>query len=114
MATLTVAACTVAGLDPTFVAAAGGGDQFANDGFTVLEVKNGSGGAITVTIVSQAGVSDAAGTQIKSAAVSVGATTGHKRIGPFKPAQWNDANGMVQVTYSGVTSLTVVPVRVQL
>lgn len=113
MATLTVAACSVAGLDPTFVAAAGGGDKFPNDGFTVLEVKNASGGAITVTVASQAGVADAYGTQKKDAAVSVAATTGHKRIGPFRPAEWNDADGNVNVTYSGVTSLTVVPVRVR-
>jgi len=28
-------------------------------------------------------------------------------VGPFPPGIYNDANGMVQLTYSGVTSVTV-------
>jgi hypothetical protein len=43
MATIAVTQITTAGVaPPTFVAAAGGGDQFTNNGKTLFEVKNGS------------------------------------------------------------------------
>jgi hypothetical protein len=38
------------GVAPTFVAASATGDQFKNDGNTLLHVKNGSAASITVTI----------------------------------------------------------------
>jgi hypothetical protein len=104
VATLTVQDITTAGQVPaSLVAAAGGGDQFPNDGRTMFEVANGSGGSITVTFASQKPC-DQGSTHNTAVAVAAGAT---KRIGPFDPTRYNDGNGMVQVTYSGVTSLTV-------
>lgn len=110
MAILTVSAQVPSGATFTPVAAAGGGDSFANDGATSLYVKNGSGAPITVTIPAQAacnfGVSNAAHDIVR--AVPAGA---ENRLGPFAPGLYNDANGRVQITYSGVTSLTVVPFK---
>lgn len=105
MATLAVQDISTAGLEATYASAAGGGDQFSNDGKTLLHVKNGSGGDITVTIASQVACSQ--GSTHNTAVV---VTAGEERfIGPFDPARYNDANGMTQLTYSGVTSLTIRP-----
>lgn len=104
MATLTVADIPPSGVTPTYNACAGGGDQFANDGRVLCHFKNTSGGAITVTFVAQ--VACNRGT-IHSTTLVVPATTGDKMIGPFDPQIFNDSNGMLQMTYSGVTNLTV-------
>ena len=63
------------------------------------------GGDITVTIASQRACDQGS---THNAAVVV--TAGEERfIGPFDPARYNDSNGMTQLTYSGVTSLTIRP-----
>lgn len=104
MATLTVQSTTTAGVVPAAaVAAAGGGDQFSNDGNTALEVINGGVGSINVTIEAQKLCERGTAHDIV-VAVGAGAT---KHIGPFDPAWFNDVNSMVQITYSGVTDVTV-------
>lgn len=109
MATLAVQTATTAGLEATYASAAGGGDQFSNDGTVILHVKNGSGGDITMTIASQ--VSCSQGSTHNTTCVI---TAGEERFaGPFPTDRYNDANGMVQLTYSGVTSLTIRPIKTQ-
>lgn len=105
MATLTVADINTAGYTPTYASAAGGGDQFSNDGKTLIHIKNGSGGSITVTIASQVACSQG-GTHNTAVAIPAGE---ERFIGPFPPDRYCDANGMTQLTYSGVTSLTIRP-----
>jgi hypothetical protein len=86
-----------------------GGDSFPNSGRTFLAVKNGSGGALTVLLDNpnpdNFGYTGTALDQTLSVAA------GETRIfGPFLPARFNDANGLVQMTYpGGVTSLTLTP-----
>ncbi len=105
MATIAVTTVSTAGVaPPTFVAANAGGDQFSNNGKTLYEVKNGSGSPITVTFVRQKTCDQGV---LHTTTVSVPATTGDRIVGPFDASIFNDANGFVQVTYSGVTSLTV-------
>lgn len=115
MAVLTVQNVVLAGAVITPVAAAGGGDSFANptDERTELLVVNGGGGSINVTIVAQPASVPVPGygtvpLASEVIAVAAGAT---KRIGPFPAAKFNDASGRVNVTYSGVTSVTVAAVR---
>lgn len=104
MATLTVQSVSSAGVVPSsLVAAAGGGDQFSNDGNVLLDVANGGGSPITVTIASQRAC-DQGSTHNTTVTVTNGTT---KRIGKFPIDRYNDASGFVQVTYSGVTSVTV-------
>lgn len=103
MATLSVQDINTAGVTLSFAAAAGGGDQFSNDGKTLLYVKNGGGGSINVTIASQRAC-DQGATHNTVVAVANGS---EKTIGPFPPERYNDASGNAQVTYSGVTSVTV-------
>ena len=103
MATLTHQNISRAGVQPSLVSAAGGGDEFLNSGKEYLEVTNGGGGSITVTIETQATVG---GNAVTDDDIVIGAGETHK-IGPFPPTIYNDNNGFVQVTYSGVASVTV-------
>lgn len=117
MAQLTVNDIVAAGLVVTAgAAAAAGGDSFLNDSNakTFLWVKNASGGAITVTPTIQSANVTVPGFGVMtkaSAAVSVAAGA-NVLMGPYPPAVFNDASGLVQFTYSGVTTLTVIAVRV--
>ncbi len=107
MAEILVQEVLLTGLEETTQAAAAGGDYFVNDGKTVLHVINGSAGDITVTVDSPKECNQGF---THDAAVVV--TAGEERfIGPFDRKRFNDANGRVQVTYSGVTSLTVAALR---
>lgn len=107
MATLTPTAVTPTGVvEPTLVAAAGGGDQFTNDGRTWLKITNGGGAPITVTIVSQRACDQGTVHSIVNSVTN--ATT--ELMGPFSD-RYNDATGFVQVTYSAVTSVTVGTLR---
>lgn len=117
MAALTVLNVAEAGLVPELVAAAAGGDNFVNgdDERTFLVVRNASAGPITVTVTAQSAAARVPGYGQMAKAnltVSVPATTGEKWIGPFAGQAFNDSAGLVQVTYSAVTSLTVTAVKV--
>lgn len=110
MATLTVQDAGFDGLaNVTFVAAGAGGDDFVNDGRTVLIVKNTDASPKTVTVNSQTLCSQGFDHDI---AVIVPATTGEAVIGSFPKGRFNDATGKVLVTYSAVTSVTVAAVRI--
>jgi len=86
------------------------GNKYFNDGFTVLYIKNPTGGAITVTIVS---VTDEAG-RTGDLSVVVPATTGIGLVGPLAPKWWNQRAspdvGSVKVTWSA-TGATVAALK---
>lgn len=105
MATLTTQQITRSGVGPTYAAAAAGGDKFTPTKDTFLHVKNGSGGALTVTIVTPQEAFPGAATA--DIAVSVPGTS-ERMVGPF-PAQFfrDPADGLASITYSGVTTLTI-------
>ena len=109
MAVLTAQQVSLAGLGPSYVAAAAGGDSFSNDGNTLIHVKNTDAAAKTVTVASQRLATP--GLAPSNNAVSVPATTGERIIGPFDPLVWNDTNGSVQLTYSAVTGVTIAAIR---
>jgi len=112
MATLATQKVTRAGLvNPTFAACTGGGDRFTPDNNTHLHVKNGSGGALTVTVA--ATKVPLANMTVTNVAVSVPAG-GEARIGPFPYDMFGatDASGLADITYSGVTSLTIAVIQV--
>lgn len=103
MATLTVQSISGLNAAVTWNAANAGGDDFVNDGRTILLVKNASGGSINVTVASGQQV-DGLDIEDPVVAVAAGAT---QRIGPFRKTYYNDGDGKVSLTYSDVTSLTV-------
>jgi hypothetical protein len=103
MAVLTIQPASPTGLAATAVAAAGGGDQYPNNGKTLLKVINGGGSSIDVTI---APTNTVKGYSLASLVVAVagGAT---KYLGPYEPAYFNNSSGRVAVAYSAVTDVTV-------
>lgn len=110
MALLATQNVTRAGLAPTYSAAAAGGDEFTPSKDTILHVKNGSAGALTVTVVTPKATEY--GADIADTAVSIPAA-GERVIGPFPYQHYaNPADGKADITYSGVTSLTVAVIQV--
>lgn len=106
MAALATQAIIRAGLTPSFAAAAGGGDTFTPDADTYLRVKNASAGVITVTVVTPR--TDGAGNPVADTTFTVPITTGDVIAGPFPAEVYADPNtGLANITYSGVTSLTI-------
>lgn len=105
MAVLTVNTIDRAGngLADANTAAGAGGDSFANSGREFVLVFNGSGSPITITAPTPQTV---VGLAVADETYTIPAGARHF-IGPFPPGTFNDANGRVNFTYSGVTSLTV-------
>lgn len=104
MATITPSA---PGAAVTYQAANGGGDKFANTGRERLHVRNGGVGSITAHVTKQAtcnfGVVHSTDTGDD---YTIGA--GSDKILPaLDPARYNDGSGFVNITYTGVTSVTV-------
>lgn len=108
MATLTVNTVSLSGLrdDNALVAAAGGGDSFLPSKDTYIRVNNGGGSPITVTVTT---VQNDPTTGLAIADVSVSVTNAQSRlIGPFPAEAFADpTDGLADITYSGVTSVTV-------
>lgn len=105
MSELNVQIITLAGIEPVAaVQAVLSGDTFDNDGFTYLEVINGGGGDVAVTIVGQR-ILPANTSATRIVTVSAGTT---KRIGPFPKEFFNtDLASEVAVSYDQVTTVTV-------
>ena len=109
MAELTVQQITETGAAATYVAATAEGDTADNNGNMFLHIKNGGGGAITATITALTTSVDSGvyGDLTKAnATIEVAAET-EAFIGGFAPAAFNDGNGEIAITYSGVTSVTI-------
>jgi len=101
---LTVQTVSMAGITPTYAAATvTDGDDFANDGNTYVEVKN-TGTQKTLTITTPATVR---GVAIADLAITIPATTGDVKIGPFPPEIFNDGNGRVHTLLDAVTGATI-------
>ncbi len=107
MALLTVQKVTAAGIGPTFAAANAGGDAFANNGRTMVVVKNDGASSITVTITSARTCNQGF---LHDLTISVPAGA-ERWIGPFAPWRFNDESGQVAVGYSAVTSVTVAAIE---
>jgi hypothetical protein len=107
MATLAVQKGARTGTAITYVAAAAGGDQFPAAPGRALHVKNDGGSSIDVTINSQK-VCDQGVDHDVVVAVAAGA---EKVLSGFTSERFADANGYVQVAYSGVTTVTVAVVE---
>lgn len=108
MATLTVQTVALAGITPTYAAAAAGGDEFVNSGREMIHIKNAHTSSWTVTVNSQTACSQ--GFDHDNAVVVTNAQ--ERMIGPFPKSRFDDANGKVQITYTGVTALTIAIIQV--
>lgn len=90
-------------LTTILVAAAVGGDSFAITGQEFLVISNGSGSPITVTMAITQTVDGEAVTN-RTYVVAAGHVV---VLGGFNPSIYADTNGLLQLTYSGVTTLKV-------
>lgn len=94
----------------TFGAATGVGDDFPNDGRTILLVKGVTGW--TTETVQVEGVPSQDSARDGTATLNPGGIGDLDVAGPFNPRNWN-LSGSVQLTYpSGVTGLEVAVVRI--
>ena len=98
------------GAAPSLTAAAGGGDTFTPAGNLFLYVNNGGGSPITVTVVTP---QTARGLAISDQSFSV--TNGQARFARISPADFyaDPTTGVGNITYSGVTTVTVGVFQVQ-
>lgn len=115
MAALTVQDVVLTGVAESLASAGGSGDTIADDGKqrTFLEVVNASGGSINVTITAQntTPVVPGIGPIVVADKVIAVANSARKMIGPFTDA-YRSALGLIAVSYSAVTTVTVRAVRV--
>lgn len=81
------------------------GETFVNSGKEFVHVKNGSGSSITVTFTGgnpcSFGVTNAAHNLVVTVPL-----TSDRIIGPFSKDQFNDANNLITVVCSAVTTVT--------
>ncbi|MEU5664760.1 hypothetical protein [Streptomyces longwoodensis] len=109
MATLTTQAIALAGLNPTYAPATGGGDKCETGDRVFLHVKNGGGSPVTVTLTATATVR---GQAVSNPTVSVPAS-GERMIGPLQPdLLQSPTDGLCAVGYSSATSVTVAALRI--
>jgi hypothetical protein len=110
MALLSVQQAKLTGQAITYAAASAGGDTFARTGDHLeLRVKNADATSKTVTVVIP-GNTEYGQPQPDVAVVVVNAT--EAAIGPIPAGAVDPADGLVHVTYSAVTSVTVALVGV--
>lgn len=109
MATLIPAAVSIGGLNATYASAAAGGDKVPPGDRVFVHVKNGAGSPITVTLAANPTPS---GLTVTSPTVSVPAS-GDRFIGPLSKNDYAAASdGLVAITYSSNTSVTVAALRI--
>jgi hypothetical protein len=110
MATLVSQSITRSASTITPVAAAGGGDAMECGNKMALEVTNGGGAPITVTLAIPAAASSYANVAYTSSTFSVpaGAT---RRWGSVDAFYRDPVTGLCTITYSAVTSVTVAAVK---
>lgn len=110
MAAITPQSASVNGTDLTFSSTAGGGDTVDNSsGKTLLILKNANAASRTVAVTAVTTTRPASGSfpaqtvSNLSVVVPAGGTT---VIGPI-PAAYNTTAGLLQLTYSATTDLTI-------
>lgn len=109
MAILSTQTIALAGLAPSYAAAAGGGDKCEVGDRNFLHVKNGSGSSVTVTLTATASVR---GQAVADLTVSVPAS-GERMIGPLSADLLQDpTDGLCAIGYSSATTVTVASLRI--
>lgn len=107
MATLTAQQISQAGLKPTTVTPAAAGDKLANTGKEFFFVENGSGSAITATVVPVVTtVQDPLLGILKKENSVLSLAAGEQGfLGPFEVDAFNDTSGNITITCSATASV---------
>lgn len=110
MATLPYRKVAIAGTNPQLQAAAVGGDKVAPNDHGCLMVRNGSGASITVTVAVPGNTKYGQAEPDVAVSVPAGAD---RFIGPFGEDLGDRAtDGLVAITYSAVTTVTVAALEI--
>lgn len=103
MAILTVQQSDLDGEQPNFVSADAGGDEFLNNGRTFITIDNADASPHTATINSIALCN-----QGFDHDVDIVVPAGEQRTaGPFNIRRFNNSDDRVEITYDGVTGVTI-------
>lgn len=99
---------STAGIVDTTVAADITGQTFTNTGYEFIEVINGGGAPINVTLDAfpAGGQGAPAGLAVTDPVVAVANGT-RRRFGPFPKSIYNNASNKVTVSFSAITTVTV-------
>lgn len=109
MATLTYRQATIAGTDPALAAASAGGDKVPPNDRGALLVRNGSAASINVTVAVPGNTKYGQAQPDVVVAVPAGAD---RMVGPFPADLADPIDGLVTITYSAVTTVTVAAVAI--
>ncbi|NEB92448.1 hypothetical protein [Streptomyces bauhiniae] len=105
MATLNIQALAITGTNPTFTAAAAGGDKVSPSGDrTYIHVKNGSASSVNVTITSYGVGPRGAATADRVIAVPA---SQERMIPVYSDLNANPVDGLASIAYSAVATVTV-------
>lgn len=108
MPTLAVQEVRNTALTPTDNAADAGGDEFTNNPGTLVHIANGHSSPQTVTFTAQKASVDVPGYgSLSISNIAVAVTNAEERVISIPTTGYNDVNGRVQMTYSGVTLLLI-------
>jgi hypothetical protein len=103
MALLTTQPILITGITPSLAAASGGGDSVVPSETTFVRCKNGGGSPITLTVVIP-GTEHGQAKPDVPVSIAAGAEA---TIGPLTADMRNLSTGHVDLTYSGVTTVTI-------
>lgn len=112
MAALTLHNVSPSGAQVTYAAASGGGDTVRAGARTFISVRNAGGGSVTVTVNDTKSQAPAGASEFDPDLSVVVAPSTEKVIGPLPAERFANASGLVEVTYSGVSSVTVAALKV--
>lgn len=101
MATLTTQSITRAGVTPSYVAAAAGGDACEVGDDIFLHAKNTSATAVIVTLAIPSSASTYPNVTYTNVTVTVPITSGDKLIGPISALFKNATTGLCTITTDG-------------
>lgn len=111
MALIALQNVVAAGLAPTTAAATSGGDTVKlaapTDDRSFLQVTNGAGSPITVTLTDPGSTPAGNTTTAPANSVAAGAT----KLFPLTPALVNPSTGLISIAYSSATTVTVAAIR---
>ncbi len=99
------------GLNPTFAAAAAGGDDYINSDRTLFAVKTGATPVVVTIVVQRATFDIDKFGKVTFAALVINVPLTEERWIKVPLAPYTDGNGKVQVLYDDETNVTVAAVR---
>lgn len=113
MATLTTQSITRAGVTPSYVVPAGGGDACECGDDIFLHVKNTNAATRDVVLAIPSSASTYANVTYTNTTVTIPVTTGDKMIGPISALYKDPTTGLCTITTTAQTGVTIACFKLQ-